>query len=167
MEINTLLGLAFMLICVLFIFLLIAISKINSISRKVIDVSPKDIFPFMEELRELVIESERVADRLGDEIRKKEELLEDLSALVDDKLKRLETIQDDVPAYTPPVTSYYRQEPPPAEPKMPEPMPKPKQMNMRSKIAELVQMGVSDSEIASKLGISITEVQIVKKIELG
>ncbi len=36
-----------------------------------VDVNPNDLYPFMEELRELVIESERVADKLEDAVTKK------------------------------------------------------------------------------------------------
>jgi uncharacterized protein YoxC len=165
----TLIGIAFLLICVLFIFLLITISKINSIHKKVTDVSPNDLYPFMEEMRELVIESERVADKLEDAVRQKEEMLEDLAALVDEKLKRLETIQDDEPpkrtiarpvakedfddiedtydTYTPQHTQ-----------------PHPSGVSIREQISDLVLMGLSDNDIATKLNVSITEVQLVKRM---
>lgn len=161
MDPMTLLGIAFMLICVLFIFLLVAISKINSLHKKVTDVSPKDLYPFMEELRELVIESERVADKLEDAVRKKEEMLEDIAALLDEKLKRLETIQDDEPViYTPSAQMSVQQQQPKQERRT-------VGGNMRSRIAELVDSGLTDSEIAAKLGISTTEVQLVKRMDIG
>jgi ATP/maltotriose-dependent transcriptional regulator MalT len=166
----TLIGIAFLLICVLFIFMLITISKINSIHKKVTDVSPNDLYPFMEEMRELVIESERVADKLEDAVRQKEEMLEDLAALVDEKLKRLETIQDEEPPK--------RMIPRPAArpeyddiddsydtyaPTM-QPQPNPSGVSIREQISDLVLMGLSDNDIATKLNVSITEVQLVKRM---
>lgn len=175
MNPMTLLGIAFLLICVLFIFLLIAISKINSLHKKVTDVSPNDLYPFMEEMRELVIESERVADKLEDAVRQKEEMLEDLSALVDEKLKRLETIQDEEPPQRPvrrqPVVTeeyddiedayeaYETYSPQPSQSQS-----KPSGVSMREMIADLVEMGLSDNDIAAKLSISVTEVQLVKRM---
>jgi len=163
MDEMTLLGIAFFLICVLFIMLLIAITKINSLHKKVTDVSPKDLYPFMEELRELVIESERVADKLEDSIKEKEEVLEDITSLIDDKLKRLESFEDIEPApvYTP-AGRFSAPEEEPEKPKAPKGGPP-----MRSRIIEMVQMGLSDNEIAAKLGISTTEVQIVKKMDIA
>lgn len=161
MDPMTLLGIAFMLICVLFIFLLVAISKINSLHKKVADVDPKDLYPFMEELRELVIESERVADKLEDSVKQKEEMLEDISSLIEEKLKRLESIDDT------PEPSY---QPQPRREEETAPLQQPRQKPgtpMRSRISEMVQMGLSDSDIAAKLGISTTEVQIVKRMDIG
>jgi len=168
MELNTLVGIAFLLICFLFIFLLIAISKINSLHRKVTDVSPKDLYPFMEELRELVIESERVADKLEDSVKQKEEMLEDISSMIEEKLQRLETIQDDdqpAATYTP-ARNFHQ----PDEPVRPKPLHQPERsagLSIRDKITEMVSLGLSDSDIAAKLGISTTEVQIVKRMDIG
>jgi predicted transcriptional regulator len=140
--------------------LLAAVTKINSLHKKVADVNPKDLYPFMEELRELVIESERVADKLEDSISKKEEMLEDLVALAEDKLKRLESLDFNEPET---VQDRYS----PVEP----PKPKIKVENsgsggtMRGRITDLISQGLSDAEVASKLGISTTEVQIVRKLD--
>jgi len=160
MDFSTLLSIAFLLICILFIFLLIAISKINSLHKKVTDVNPRDLYPFMEELRELVIESERVADKLEDAIKVKEEMLEDISSLINDKLKRLESIPDEPQQTYSPTINFKPQNQ----------RPEPKQNSggtMRNRISEMVQMGLSDSDIAAKLGISTTEVQIVKRMDIG
>ncbi|TCK61743.1 hypothetical protein [Seleniivibrio woodruffii] len=163
MSEATLLSIAFFLICVLFIMLLIAFTKIINIQKRLADVSPKDLYPFMEELRELVIESERIADKLEDAIAKKEELLEDISTLAEDKIKRLESIQ--VPDEKPVLKQYFamqKQQAASAEaPYRTEPQ------TMRDKIAELIRAGLPDTEIASRLGISTTEVQIVRKLDIA
>lgn len=161
MDPMTLVGIAFALICVLFILLLAAITKINNLHKKVADVDPNDLYPFMEELRELVIESERVADKLEDSVRQKEEMLEDISALVEEKLRRLETVQEEPePVYTP---SGAVQKPA----QHTEQQAKTAGGQMRSRISEMLEMGLSDSDIAAKLGISTTEVQLVKRMVIG
>ncbi len=162
MSEATLISLAFFLICILFIMLLIAFTKIHNIQKSLADVSPKDLYPFMEELRELVIESERIADKLEDAIAKKEELLEDISTLAEDKLKRLETIK--VPDEKPILKQYYamQQKSSAAEPAYSQ-----EPLTMRDKIAELIRSGLPDTEIASRLGISTTEVQIVRKLDIA
>jgi len=173
MNPMSLVGIAFLLITFLFIFLLIAMSKINSLHKKVTDVSPNDLYPFMEEMRELVIESERVADKLEDAVRQKEELLEDLSALVDDKLKRLETIKDEqiLPKFKQPEkhSNFYEEDEEEYETYTPQKAAKQDIFqtsggSIRDKISELVQVGLSDNDIAAKLSISVTEVQLVKRM---
>lgn len=196
MDPMTLIGIAFLLICVLFIFLLIVVSRINKLHRKVADVNPQDLYPFMEEMRELVMESERVADKLEDAVKQKEEMLEDLSALVDEKLKRFEAI-DDIPdtdaGYTPPIRdeediyeSQHSYNPIPQPPKEPERKPQPKieiddlelddthtpqtfeqqGISIREQIADMLDIGMEDSEIAKQLGVSVTEIQIVKRMDI-
>jgi len=169
MNPMTLIGIAFLLICVLFIFILITISKINSIHKKVTDVSPNDLYPFMEEMRELVIESERVADKLEDSVRQKEEMLEDLSALVDEKLKRLETIRDIEPPRRNIPRPVVNEEPDDIEDTYEtytpqQTQPQPSGVSIREQIYDLVLMGLSDNDIATKLNVSITEVQLVKRM---
>lgn len=158
---STLLSIAFFLICILFVLLLIAFTKLNTMQKRLTDVSPKDLYPFLEELRELVIESERIADKLEDEIKKKEELLEDISSLAEDKLRRLETIGDQPNIPSMPVYGYQR---PAAAQQMPQPQ-QTGQLSIRDRISDLIAIGMSDAQIASELGISITEVQIVRKLE--
>jgi len=171
MSVTTLLSIAFLLIAVLFIMLLAAVTKINSLHRRLADVDPNELYPLVEELREMVIESERVADKLGDSINKKEEVLEDLIALADEKLKRLESIDiPETPQQRPQQT--IPMEDPIEDNVLRETLPKPKMKKpdsggaMRGAIAQLIEEGRSDAEIASELGISTTEVQIVKQLGL-
>ncbi|MCD8553900.1 hypothetical protein [Seleniivibrio sp.] len=163
MSETTLISLAFFLICVMFIMLLIAFTKIHNIQKCLADVSPKDLYPFMEELRELVIESERIADKLEDAIAKKEELLEDISTLAEDKLKRLESIK--APEEKAVLKQYFAMQQRQAA--LSEPQYSQEPLTMRDKIAELIRSGLQDTEIASRLGISTTEVQIVRKLDIS
>jgi ATP/maltotriose-dependent transcriptional regulator MalT len=163
MSEATLLSIAFLLICVMFIMLLIAFTKIINIQKRLADVSPKDLYPFMEELRELVIESERIADKLEDSISKKEDLLEDISTLAEDKLRRLESIK--VPDEKPILKQYYAMQQKEVQPQAGGYSQEP--LTMRDRIAELIRSGLPDTEIASRLGISTTEVQIVRKLDIA
>lgn len=160
---STLLSIAFFLICVLFILLLIAFTKLNTMQKRLTDVSPKDLYPFLEELRELVIESERIADKLEDNIKKKEELLEDITSLAEDKLKRLETIDDrQLPLNT---HSYGYQRPVQQTAQPIQDVRQSAQMSIRDRISDLIAIGMTDTQIATELGISTTEVQIIRKLE--
>lgn len=176
MQETTLLAIAFFLLCVMFIMLLIAFTKIHNIQKCISDVKPKDMYPFLEELRELVIESERVADKLEDSIKKKEELLEDVSSLADEKIKRLETIKDvPITAATagaifaaPQISAMTAQHTLKAPEPVREYIPHPEgQLSIRDRIVDLIQIGMTDSQIASELGVSTTEVQIVRKLDIA
>lgn len=163
---STLISIAFFLICVLFIMLLIAFTRIIKMQKMLTDVSPKDLYPFLEELRELVIESERIADKLEDEITKKEEILEDIASLAEEKLRRLETINDN-PSENPAAALLAAiSNTPPAAASAPKPAPNPAgQLSIRDRISDLIAVGMSDTQIASELGVSTTEVQIVRRLE--
>jgi DNA-directed RNA polymerase specialized sigma24 family protein len=90
----------------------------------------------IDQLKELIIESERVSEKLDSAISEKEQLLEDINALVEDKLNRLHNI---INSDT-------------------------KEKNIRERIKELHLQGLTPAEIAKKLQISITEVNLVIKI---
>jgi len=63
--------------------------RLKKVENKLIDLSPKDIFPFIEQLREMVFESERIAEQLDMSIKEKEALLEDITVLADTKITAL------------------------------------------------------------------------------
>lgn len=76
-----------------FILILVIISlllRIRKIERKLINFSPTEAYVIMENMREMVAESSRIADSLDAAIKQKEAVLEDLSDLVDEKLIRFE-----------------------------------------------------------------------------
>lgn len=120
---------------ILFALLLIIplLGKVRRLEKKLVDVDPKDLYPFIEEMRELLVESERVADALEDSLREKESTLEDLNAIIDGKLERYQQI-------------IYKS---------------PDEKPLRNKIAEMHDSGMSAAEISRKLQISLTEVNIV------
>ena len=76
-----------------FILILVIISlllRIRKIERKLINFSPTEAYAIMENMHEMVLESSRIADSLDAAIKQKEAVLEDLSDLVDEKLKLYE-----------------------------------------------------------------------------
>ena len=136
MSQSSLLILAFSVIMIMLFALIGLIARVRKLEGKLVDVKPQDLYPFIEEMRELVLESERVADKLESSIREKEELLEDLSDLADAKLK---TFDD----------SFNKQD---------------AGRSLKQKIIEMSDEGYDVTGIAKKLGISTTEVKLVQSI---
>lgn len=82
-----------------FILILVIISlllRIRKIERKLINFSPTEAYVIMENMREMVAESSRIADSLDAAIKQKEAVLEDLSDLVDEKLIRFERVNKNI-----------------------------------------------------------------------
>lgn len=80
-----------------FILILVIISlllRIRKLERKLINFSPTEAYAIMENMHEMVMESSRIADSLEAAIKQKEAVLEDLSDLVDEKLKLYERINN-------------------------------------------------------------------------
>ena len=90
----------------------------------------------METMRDMVIESERVADKLDIAIRDREAVLEDLSDLADEKLARLDGIIN-------------KNE---------------EENNKKDTILDLHNQGIDHNEIARRLGVSLSEVDITVSI---
>jgi hypothetical protein len=139
MTISTLLITTYSVLLILVIVIALLAAKVRRLEKKLIEVTPSDLYPFIEELRELVIESERVAIKLENSIRERESVLEDLSVLTDSKIE-----------------TYSRVAEQPKEVKA--------EKTLKDKIKDLADSGESDAEIAKELGISITEVKIVRSI---
>lgn len=80
-----------------FILILVIISlllRIRKLERKLINFSPTEAYAIMENMHEMVMESSRIADSLEAAIKQKEAVLEDLSDLVDEKIKLYERINN-------------------------------------------------------------------------
>ncbi|MCD8567921.1 MAG: hypothetical protein LRY50_06100 [Geovibrio sp.] len=136
MTTSALLIITYIILLILVLVVAALAAKVRRLEKKLIEVTPSDLYPFIEELRELVIESERIATKLENSIRERESVLEDLTVLADSKL-----------------ADYGRA----AEKAKPE-------KTLKEKIRELAEDGMPDSEIARKLGISTTEVKIVRSM---
>jgi uncharacterized protein (DUF3084 family) len=134
---STLITLAYVILLILLLLVAGLLAKVRKLEKKVIDVSPKDLYPFIEELRELVIESERVASKLDTSIKDRESVLEDLTALLDTKLAGYNRAADKTAT----------------------------EKSLKDKIKELAAENLTDADIARRLGISTTEVKIVRSMD--
>ncbi|BAI79928.1 hypothetical protein DEFDS_0434 [Deferribacter desulfuricans SSM1] len=136
MNFSLILIIAFVLIGILYLFCLVLFLKIKQIEQKLVDISYDEVNLLVNELRELIIESERVSEKLDNGIREKESLLEDLVDLVDAKLNRYEMLESNLE----------------------------KEKSLKDKILQLHKSGKSMSEIAKELDVSVTEVNLVIKL---
>jgi predicted type IV restriction endonuclease len=136
MNISVILIVAFLLLLVLFLLNIFLTLRIKRLEAKFVDISYNDLRILVDELKDLIIESERVAEHIDDNIEKKESVLEDLSALVESKLNRLENIiqknSDEI--------------------------------SIKEKILTLNKEGNSSTDIAKKVGVPLAEVNLILKL---
>lgn len=175
-----------------FILILVIISlllRIRKIERKLINFSPTEAYAIMENMHEMVLESSRIADSLEAAIKQKEAVLEDLSDLVDEKLKIYERINNnsrfaDVKPKEEKVFEVKKEntfisseslineklnkQPVNIQPtvKVTEAETKAdsSKADKKTRIIMLHQSGKSDMDIAKELGISVTEVQLALRL---
>jgi DNA-binding NarL/FixJ family response regulator len=116
--------------------------RVSKLERKSVDVTAKDVAAFVEQMREMIIESERAAERLDASIQDREAALEDLNDLVENKLDRLNRIS----AYeeTPSIENLALGDNP-----------------LQSEVYRLYLQGKSGIEIAKQLKITLKEVNMI------
>lgn len=122
----------FVLTLVLVFLFINLLLRVRSLESKLINFTPTEAYTIMENIRDMVIESSRVADNLEDSIKHKEAILEDLSVLVDEKVARLYNILEN----------------------------NPNERGVKQRVFELHSRGRTIEEIARDLGISVTEVRL-------
>lgn len=174
---NTLIILlSYILNFALIIVIISLLLRIRQVERKLINFSPTEAYAIMENMREMIIESERLAHSLESSIKEREAVLEDLSDLVDEKLARFSNIQkgggnviqhpqkdknDSLQISSQSIEIPKQQEPLDKDTKAKSASVKtPNEKDIKAKIVELHQMGKSDAEIARELSISVTEVRL-------
>ncbi|MDR2884712.1 MAG: hypothetical protein LBV09_06345 [Deferribacteraceae bacterium] len=140
MSLNTLVFFNLVAILILLIIVINLMLRLRRLEAKSVDVTPKDVAAYVDQMREILIESERAAEILDATIKEREAALEDLSDLVEDKLRRL----SDITAYTKPA----------------EKKPKP-ESSMQNKVYRLLLQGFTEDDIARQLGISEQEVNLL------
>lgn len=139
MGTATLMLLGYILIFILIVLIISLILRIRNIEKKLINFTPTEAYAIMQTMRDMVIESERVADKLDAAIKDREAVLEDLSYLTDEKIARLDGIIDKN-----------------AEEK-----------DKKSMVLALHREGLDEAEIARRIGISVTEVRIAVNLSAG
>ena len=139
MGTTTLMLLGYILIFILIVLIISLILRIRNIEKKLINFSPTEAYAIMQTMRDMVIESERVADKLDSAIKDREAVLEDLSYLTDEKIARLDGIIDK----------------------------NTEEKDKKSMVLALHREGLDEAEIARRLGISVTEVRIAVNLSAG
>ncbi len=129
---NSLMLLLFCLLLVLILLIAWLLYRIKNIEQRLVNFTPTEAYSIMENMRDMVQMSEQVADKLDNAIKHREEVLEDLCDLVDEKMARLTTT----------VNVNHRE------------------MDINTTILTMSEDGLSDTEIARELGISVTEVKM-------
>lgn len=122
----------FILTLVLVFLFINLLLRVRNLESRLMDFTPTEAYTIMENMREMVIESGRVADKLEESIKLREAALEDLSVLVDEKIARLYNMLENNPA----------------------------ERDLKQKIYELYSHGLSETDIAVRLGISVMEVRL-------
>jgi rRNA maturation endonuclease Nob1 len=110
--------------------------KLKKTENLLISVSYEDIRILVEELKELLKESERVSEELSAQIREKEEILENLIDLTEAKLNRLENLT----------------------------LSSEREMSLKEKIFALHKQDKTSQQIAKQLNISVAEVNLAIKL---
>ncbi len=94
MNIYTVMMILYIVILLLLFIVGFILIRMQRLSRKVVgmEISPAEVAHFMEEMRSIVLDSEKIAASLEGSIREKEMLLEDTTELVDAKIHKLELL---------------------------------------------------------------------------
>jgi hypothetical protein len=127
--------LLFLLIAIIFLILFLCLFRLKRIESKYVNLNYDDVQILIEQLKDMLIESERVAEKIEVAVKEKEDLLADLSEILELKLIRMEEL-----------VSTYNEE-----------------NNIKEKVMELSRSNVKPIDIAKKLGISTTEVELMLK----
>ncbi len=168
-----------------FILIIVIISllvRIRSIERKLVNFTPTEAYTIMENMHEIILESQRLADSLESSIKQKESVLEDLSDLVDEKIIRFERASGErynkvsnkeeskkeidktyIKSDTYTNTGALNQINTAASVQSAAPG-STNRTDKKSKIIMLHNDGRSDIDIARELGISVTEVQLALRL---
>lgn len=145
---NTFLIINFFIVVILLFLVVSLLIRVKRLEAKSIDVTPKDVATFVDQMREMVIESERAAEQLDASIRERETVLEDLSALVESRLTRLGQL--DEYENNPTLENIPIGDNP-----------------LQAKVYRLLMQGSDVPAIAKNLNISVTEVEMIIRLLHG
>lgn len=169
---NTLIILlSYILNFILIILIINLLLRIRTLERKLINFSPTEAYTIMENMHEMVLESQRLADSLESSIKAREAVLEDLSDLVDEKILRYEKTAGEKYINIPKEKKEVKHEQAHLETVLKAQEQHKEQIiqqdnkkDLKTKILSLNAAGKSSIDIARELGISITEVQLALRL---
>lgn len=169
---NTLIILlSYILNFILIILIISLLLRIRNLERKLINFSPTEAYSIMENMHEMVLESQRLADSLEASIKSREAVLEDLLDLVDEKILRYEKITGEKYSGIPKEKKEVKNEQIHLESVLKKQetskehiIQQDNKKDLKTKILSLNAAGKSSIDIARELGISITEVQLALRL---
>ncbi len=169
---NTLIILlSYILNFILIILIISLLLRIRNLERKLINFSPTEAYSIMENMHEMVLESQRLADSLEASIKSREAVLEDLLDLVDEKILRYEKITGEKYSGIPKEKKEVKSEQIHLESVLKKQetskehiIQQDNKKDLKTKILSLNAAGKSSIDIARELGISITEVQLALRL---
>lgn len=169
---NTLIILlSYILNFILIILIISLLLRIRNLERKLINFSPTEAYSIMENMHEMVLESQRLADSLEASIKSREAVLEDLLDLVDEKILRYEKITGEKYSGIPKEKKEVKSEQIHLESVLKKQetskehiIQQDNKKDLKTKILSLNVAGKSSIDIARELGISITEVQLALRL---
>ena len=171
---NTLIILlSYILTFILIILIVSLLLRIRNVERKLINFSPTEAYSIMENMHEMVLESQRLADSLEASIKAREAVLEDLSDLVDEKILRYEHVTGEKFSKIKNEKKEVKSEQIHLETVLKKQETLKEQLNkqdskkdLKTNILSLNAEGKSSIDIARELGISITEVQLALRLPI-
>jgi hypothetical protein len=110
--------------------------KLRRLEAKTLSITAKDLIVYSEILRELIAESERVAEKLDMAIRERENALEDMGALLDARISRLKELSGE---------------------NAPE--------ELQDHVRRLIRDGRTKNEVARLLNMSVTEIELLSAMK--
>ena len=157
----------------LIILIVSLLLRIRNVERKLINFSPTEAYSIMENMHEMVLESQRLADSLEASIKAREAVLEDLSDLVDEKILRYEHVTGEKFSKIKNEKKEVKSEQIHLETVLKKQETLKEQLNkqdskkdLKTNILSLNAEGKSSIDIARELGISITEVQLALRLPI-
>ncbi|MDR2870539.1 MAG: hypothetical protein LBV04_08820 [Deferribacteraceae bacterium] len=160
MSFSALLLVILFALVVMLVIIISLMLRVRKLEDKITDISAKDVAAYVDNMREILIESERVAEQLELGIKEKESMLEDLSDLVESRLSRLHQItgyettvetlaRNPIPATVTPIT-----------PVNPAPR-RAEETPLQKKVYQMLLSGDSVATVAATLGLSTEEVEMI------
>lgn len=136
MNYELILIILFLLIALNFIMIIYLLNSIGKLKKYITKNDLTQLPEIINHLKSIIIESERVSDKIDNTLKEKESLLEDLSDIIDAKLEKLYSYTEKLP----------------------------ETKSLKENIIALFKSGKTPVEIARQLEISITEINIVLKM---
>lgn len=136
MNYEIILIILFLLIALNFLMIIYIFNSVGKLKKYITKNDLTQLPEIINHLKNMIIESERVSEKIDNTLKEKESLLEDLSDIIDAKLEKFYSYTEKLP----------------------------ETKSLKEHILALFKSGKTPVEIARQLEISITEINIVLKM---